>query len=65
MQIHDPQKHTYPEKVSTKNPDDEWTVKRVILWLEANDFRPAVDFFKGNLFDKPNHSNNKNSLAFF
>ncbi|CAO3662209.1 unnamed protein product [Rhizopus stolonifer] len=48
MQIHDPQRHTYPEKVSTKNSDDEWTVKRVILWLEANDFRPAVDFFKAN-----------------
>ncbi|KAI9280661.1 hypothetical protein BY458DRAFT_499972 [Sporodiniella umbellata] len=46
MQIHDPQRNTYTEKASTKNSEDQWTVDRVILWLEANDFRPAIDFFK-------------------
>jgi hypothetical protein len=47
MQVYDQQRHPYPEKAIAKNVEEQWTVDRVILWLEANDFRPAIDFFKG------------------
>ncbi|KAG1642832.1 hypothetical protein G6F44_004434 [Rhizopus delemar] len=48
MQVYDQQRHPYPEKAIAKNVEEQWTVDRVILWLEANDFRPAIDFFKAN-----------------
>lgn len=40
----------FPDKIQQPQDYAEyWTMDRVIRWLDVNDFKPAIDVFKGNL----------------
>lgn len=37
---------SFPEK-TLEEYADTWTMDKVIRWLETNDFKSAIEFFKG------------------
>ena len=47
----------FPEKIQQQQQQqqqpqdyaDYWTMDRVIRWLDVNDFKPAIDVFKGKV----------------
>lgn len=42
----------FPDKIQLPQDYAEyWTLDRVIRWLDANDFKPAIDVFKGTPID--------------
>jgi hypothetical protein len=44
----------FPDKLQLPQDHAEyWTLDRVIRWLDANDFKPAIDVFKGTRFCLP------------
>jgi hypothetical protein len=40
---------SYPNEKDPYGSSEYWTIDRVLRWLEVNDFKPAIEVFKGNI----------------
>lgn len=48
----------YPDKIQQPQDYAEyWTMDKVVRWLDVNDFKPAIDVFKGKFLFAPMFEN--------